>query len=142
MFWFGYPLVVGFIQVGTDRGSMSASASGVSKWVPDLPGGGPGGLSWILVVQSSTIHIILFRTDRDQQKNMLRVHTNKVEGFWSHVKHKIKPIRGTSEPLKSFYIDDAVFRQNCDAENNNMLELFFERISMIYRIDNYELQIK
>uniref|UniRef100_A0A915EB28 Transposase n=1 Tax=Ditylenchus dipsaci TaxID=166011 RepID=A0A915EB28_9BILA len=38
-----------------------------------------------------------FRTQLDQQNKRLRVHTNKVEGFWSHVKHKIKRIRGTSE---------------------------------------------
>uniref|UniRef100_A0A915EJZ5 Transposase n=1 Tax=Ditylenchus dipsaci TaxID=166011 RepID=A0A915EJZ5_9BILA len=49
----------------------------------------------------------------DQQNKRLRVHTNKVEGFWSHMKHKIKRIRGTSEKLKSAYVGEAVLRQNC-----------------------------
>jgi hypothetical protein len=62
----------------------------------------------------------------------LRVHTNKSEGSWAHLKHKIKRIYGTNHNLLSSYIAEAVFRQNCRAKQWNILEKLFEQMSTIY----------
>jgi len=62
----------------------------------------------------------------------LRVHTNKSEGYWAHMKHKIKRLYGTSDNLLSSYIAEAVFRQNCRAKNWNYLQKFLEQMEQIY----------
>lgn len=60
------------------------------------------------------------------------MHTNKSEGSWAHMKHKIKRLYGTRNELLSSYIAEAVFRQNCRAKKWNILEKFFEQMSKIY----------
>jgi hypothetical protein len=62
----------------------------------------------------------------------LRVHTNKSEGSWAHLKHKIKRLYGTSNALLASYIAEAVFRQNCRAKKWNFLEKLFDQMSKIY----------
>jgi hypothetical protein len=62
----------------------------------------------------------------------LRVHTNKSEGSWAHLKHKIKRIYGTKNILLASYIAEAVFRQNCRAKKWNPMRKFFEELAFIY----------
>jgi transposase len=64
----------------------------------------------------------------------LRVHTNKSEGSWAHLKHKIKRLYGTTNDLLASYVAEAVFRQNCRAKKWNILERFFNQMEMIYGI--------
>jgi hypothetical protein len=74
---------------------------------------------------------IAFRTIIENELP-LRVHTNKSEGSWAHLKHKIKRLYGTSEPLLASYIAEAVFRQNCRAKKWNFLEKLFDQMSKMY----------
>jgi hypothetical protein len=62
----------------------------------------------------------------------LRIHTNKSEGAWAHLKHKIKRIYGTKNQLLTSYVTEAVFRQNCRAKKWNILSKLFEQISVFY----------
>jgi hypothetical protein len=62
----------------------------------------------------------------------LRVHTNKSEGSWAHLKHKMKRLYGTSNDLIASYIAEAVFRQNYRAKKWNILEKLFNQMSKIY----------
>lgn len=62
----------------------------------------------------------------------LRIHTNKSEGSWAHLKHKIKRLYGTRNELLASYIAETVFRQNCRAKKWNYLEKFMEQLSVIY----------
>jgi hypothetical protein len=62
----------------------------------------------------------------------LRFHTNKSEGSWAHLKHKMKRLYGTSNNLIASYVAEAVFRQNCRAKKWNFLEKLFDQMSKIY----------
>jgi hypothetical protein len=62
----------------------------------------------------------------------LRVHTNKSEGSWAHLKHKIKRLYRTRNALLASYIAEAVFRQNYRAKNWNFLEKLFDQMSKMY----------
>lgn len=63
---------------------------------------------------------------------LLRVHTNKSEGSWAHLKHKIKRLYGTRNELLASYVAEAVFRQNCRAKKWNYLERFMQQLSIVY----------
>lgn len=54
----------------------------------------------------------------------LRVHTNKSEGSWAHLKHKMKRLYGTRNELIGSYVAEAVFRQNCRAKKWEFLRNF------------------
>lgn len=62
----------------------------------------------------------------------LRIHTNKCEGLWSHLKHKIKKIRGTSKSLLQSYISEGVFRMNIRASKSNIFQSFLCCMSEYY----------
>jgi len=59
----------------------------------------------------------------------LRVHTNKCEGLNSHLKHKIKRLRGTSRQNVEGYLAEAVFRMNVTALKSNVFESFIDLLS-------------
>src|SRR4051812_9465092 len=59
----------------------------------------------------------------------LRVHTNKCEGMWELMKHKIKRLRGTSEAHLQGYISEAIFRMNTNAMKMNVFEHIIDVIN-------------
>ena len=54
----------------------------------------------------------------------LVVHTNKCEGLNSHLKHKIKRIRGTRQHYVAGYIAEACWRMNMRVSNRATLRTF------------------
>jgi len=66
------------------------------------------------------------------------VHTNKCEGLNSHLKHKLKRIRGTRTNLVDGYLAEAVFRQNCRARNIHPYQAFMELAARPIMIDDVE----
>lgn len=63
------------------------------------------------------------------------VHTNTIEGFWSHLKRSIRgTYHGVSAKYLHLYLDEVVFRHNNRDKNNNTHKLIFNlAISPPYR---------
>jgi len=59
----------------------------------------------------------------------LRVHTNRCEGLNSHLKHKIKRLRGTALHYVQGYLAETVFRMNSRCLLVDPLEAFFKLVS-------------
>jgi len=60
----------------------------------------------------------------------LRVHTNRCEGLNSHLKHKIKRLRGTALHYVQGYLAETVFRMNSRCLHLDPLEAFFNLVSV------------
>ena len=58
----------------------------------------------------------------------LRVHTNKCEGLNSHLKHKVKRLRGTSRRNVMGYLGESVGRMNATALKMSSFEFFADLI--------------
>lgn len=74
---------------------------------------------------------IFARTVKENRKS-LQIHTNKAEGSWAHMKHKMKCLYGTTNVLLASYVAEAVFRQNCRAKGWSVLEKLFDQMKKIY----------
>ena len=57
------------------------------------------------------------------------VHTNTIEGFWSHVKRGVSGVyRGVSPEHLQSYLDEFVFRYNNRGDERGLFMAFLDRI--------------
>jgi IS1 family transposase len=100
-----------------------ATGGGFAKWVKTKPAALKEGETYC----RGTRPCYVPRLCKDPtQCGWFRVHTNKAEGLNSHLKHKLKRIRGTRAHYIDGYISEAVWRQNARAKKDCLFEAFVD----------------
>ena len=70
----------------------------------------------------------------------LIVYTNKCAGLNSHLKHKIKRIRGSNTHYVAGYITEACWRMNIRALKKDHIENFFDMIAPLSVYESKKLE--